>query len=198
MDMLIGDVKRAPRWMQRSGFEWLGRCIQEPRRLMPRYGRNARALAMKLPVAIAASLLQRPHRGTSAQARSSDSGMVHLHVQGNLEASTAAAIDRTVDGCIEGGQLLVVHFSELSYASPEGLGALLDARQRLLAMGLSLTLAGVPARMKLLFSAWCLEPLFDEFRLERERFALGKRRVRRPAFAALLTKQPAVAMKGKG
>ena len=197
MDMLIGDVKRAPRWMQRSGLEWLGRCMQEPKRLMPRYGRNFRGLALKLPVAVAASFLQRPHRGPSALARSGDSGMVHLHVQGNLDASTAVAIDRTVEGCIEGGQLLILHLSELAYASPEGLGALLDARQRMLTMGLSLTLTGVPKRMKLLFSAWCLEPLFDEFRLERERFALGKRAARRSAFASLVSKETAVPVKLK-
>ena len=32
-----GDVKRAPRWMQKIGFEWLFRLIQEPKRLYPRY-----------------------------------------------------------------------------------------------------------------------------------------------------------------
>jgi N-acetylglucosaminyldiphosphoundecaprenol N-acetyl-beta-D-mannosaminyltransferase len=30
-------VSRAPRWMQRSGLEWLFRTIQEPRRLAWRY-----------------------------------------------------------------------------------------------------------------------------------------------------------------
>ena len=33
-------VKQAPRWIQRSGFEWLYRTIQEPRRLFLRYLRN--------------------------------------------------------------------------------------------------------------------------------------------------------------
>jgi len=77
----------------------------------------------------------------------------------------------------------------LKYASAEGLGALLDARQRLLASGLSLTLAGVPARMKVLFSAWCLEPLFDEFRLEGERFALGQKASQVTRFATLVGKE---------
>lgn len=30
---LSGDIKRAPRWMQRCGMEWLWRLIQEPTRL---------------------------------------------------------------------------------------------------------------------------------------------------------------------
>lgn len=35
--VVIGDKKRAPQWMQRSGLEWLFRFIQEPKRLFKRY-----------------------------------------------------------------------------------------------------------------------------------------------------------------
>ena len=197
MDMLVGDVQRAPVWMQRSGLEWLGRCLQEPARLFPRYARNFSGLALKLPLALMAQFLQRPHRGPSAVNRSGDAGIVHLHLQGNLESETSPALNRTVNGCIAEGQLLVVHMQDLAYASPEGLGALLDARQRLLAMGLSLTLAGVPARLKLLFSAWCLEPLFDEFKLERERFALDNKAKKSAQFARLVGKDSRVAVESE-
>ena len=37
LDFITGRVKRAPRWMQRSGMEWLYRLAQEPRRLAWRY-----------------------------------------------------------------------------------------------------------------------------------------------------------------
>lgn len=36
-DVVAGKTARAPRWMQRLGFEWLFRFIQEPRRLWRRY-----------------------------------------------------------------------------------------------------------------------------------------------------------------
>ncbi|MFC5512260.1 WecB/TagA/CpsF family glycosyltransferase [Massilia jejuensis] len=36
-DVAIGRVKRAPRWMQRAGLEWLYRFLQEPRRMFRRY-----------------------------------------------------------------------------------------------------------------------------------------------------------------
>lgn len=36
-DFHSGRVKQAPRWMQRSGLEWLFRLCTEPRRLGPRY-----------------------------------------------------------------------------------------------------------------------------------------------------------------
>ena len=36
-DVVAGLVKRAPRWMQRSGLEWLYRLFQEPQRMWKRY-----------------------------------------------------------------------------------------------------------------------------------------------------------------
>lgn len=36
-DFVAGKVKRAPRWMQNIGLEWLFRLIQEPKRLWKRY-----------------------------------------------------------------------------------------------------------------------------------------------------------------
>ncbi|RQW45495.1 WecB/TagA/CpsF family glycosyltransferase [Novosphingobium sp. LASN5T] len=36
-DFHSGDVKRAPRWMRKTGFEWLHRLLSEPRRLWRRY-----------------------------------------------------------------------------------------------------------------------------------------------------------------
>lgn len=36
-DVIAGQVRRAPLWMQKSGLEWLFRVIQEPRRMWKRY-----------------------------------------------------------------------------------------------------------------------------------------------------------------
>lgn len=36
-DFYAGEVARAPRWMHRSGLEWLHRLLSEPRRLWRRY-----------------------------------------------------------------------------------------------------------------------------------------------------------------
>ena len=36
-DLLTGRVRQAPRWVQRSGLEWLFRLSQEPKRLTRRY-----------------------------------------------------------------------------------------------------------------------------------------------------------------
>ena len=49
LHVLAGRVPRAPRWVQRTGLEWAFRTFMEPRRLAPRYVRNA---CRALPIAI--------------------------------------------------------------------------------------------------------------------------------------------------
>jgi N-acetylglucosaminyldiphosphoundecaprenol N-acetyl-beta-D-mannosaminyltransferase len=46
-DFQSGRVKQAPRWMQRSGLEWIYRLGCEPRRLAKRYFRNNPLFALK-------------------------------------------------------------------------------------------------------------------------------------------------------
>lgn len=45
LDMLVGERRRAPRWVQRAGLEWVFRAAQEPARLGPRYLRDIRRFA---------------------------------------------------------------------------------------------------------------------------------------------------------
>lgn len=49
LDVEAGLVRRAPRWLQRAGLEWLFRLLQDPRRLLRRYVvGNARFAALLL------------------------------------------------------------------------------------------------------------------------------------------------------
>jgi len=41
IDFLAGEQKRAPVWMQKSGFEWLHRMCSQPKRLVRRYAKDA-------------------------------------------------------------------------------------------------------------------------------------------------------------
>src|SRR5688500_4119927 len=40
IDFLAGRLARAPRWMQKSGTEWIFRLAQEPKRLLRRYAKD--------------------------------------------------------------------------------------------------------------------------------------------------------------
>lgn len=47
-DFHAGRVRQAPRWIQRSGFEWLFRLCTEPRRLGPRYLKTNPSFAVRV------------------------------------------------------------------------------------------------------------------------------------------------------
>lgn len=70
-DFHAGTKRMAPRWMQRSGLEWLFRLCAEPRRLWRRYLVTNSVFLGKLAVA----LLQRPLRAPAA-ARASEPASV--------------------------------------------------------------------------------------------------------------------------
>jgi len=55
---LCGRVQRAPRWMQRSGLEWVHRLAQEPTRLAGRYLRDGLPFALSLFTRAAAHRLR--------------------------------------------------------------------------------------------------------------------------------------------
>ncbi len=56
LDFIAGKAQRAPRWMQRSGLEWFHRMATDPRRLAPRYLRDA----LFLLKAVVGGVLRRP------------------------------------------------------------------------------------------------------------------------------------------
>lgn len=68
-DILVGDLRRAPAWVQALGLEWLFRLFQEPRRLGPRYlSSNSRFLVALLSY-MGARFLTRRRRTLAEQGR---------------------------------------------------------------------------------------------------------------------------------
>lgn len=60
LDFVAGLMKRSPKWMQKTGTEWIYRMAQEPKRLVGRYWANA-AFLLK---AVFASRFRRERRMT--------------------------------------------------------------------------------------------------------------------------------------
>ncbi len=48
IDFLAGTFQRAPAWMQKSGTEWIFRMLQEPKRLVSRYGKDVRVFTLAI------------------------------------------------------------------------------------------------------------------------------------------------------
>ena len=63
IDFIAGTTKRAPKWMQRSGLEWVFRLLQEPRRLFKRYANYL----LWFSIGIANQWYEMSHSGTPAE-----------------------------------------------------------------------------------------------------------------------------------
>ena len=155
LDMIAGNLKRAPRWVQRLQLEWAFRMAQEPSRLLPRYARDAAAMMVHLPLGLFANRLQPGERRQ---------GSLQVDVQGTIRVVATPAklsgdvslwLVREARAAVLASQTLVVDMSATIRAEADGLGGLLEARRLLLGAGLWIWLAGMsnPVRRVLQFSA---------------------------------------------
>lgn len=163
-DILVGDTRRAPRWIQQCGLEWAMRFVQEPSRLGPRYLRDFIGLCAHLPLALAAAWMQRPYQGESRVTTVETPEVQHLYIHGKLSDNLNEVIDEAVSSSISKGQVVVIHLQNARLITPLGLGLLMDARRQMLDAGLSLSLSGLTMKTRLLLYAWCVQPLFDEWK----------------------------------
>lgn len=79
LDMLVGDKRRAPRWVQSVGAEWIVRAAQEPARLGGRYLGDARSFVPLLARARRTS--KKYQEGPSAHLRLAPGGLVEMTVR---------------------------------------------------------------------------------------------------------------------
>lgn len=162
-DILVGDTRRAPRWIQQCGLEWAMRMVQEPSRLAPRYARDFWGLFRRLPMALVADWIQRPYLGKSVVTTSNTPQVTHVFFHGKLDTEAATALQEATTASIEDGRIMVAHLDAAKEVTAAGFGVLLDARRQLLEAGLSLSLAGLNLKTRFLLHAWCVQALFDEW-----------------------------------
>lgn len=162
-EILVGDARRAPRWVQVCGLEWAMRFIQEPTRLGPRYFRDFVGLARKLPMTLVAGWTQRPYRGESRVSSVRTPQAMHVYLEGKLGAQSAPQILEAADNAAAHGLVAVLHLRDVKQITAAGMGVLMEVRRRLLDAGLTVSLAGLNFKQRFLLHAWCLQPLFDDW-----------------------------------
>ncbi|MGD0522091.1 MAG: WecB/TagA/CpsF family glycosyltransferase [Terracidiphilus sp.] len=162
-EILVGDVRRAPKWIQHCGLEWLMRLVQEPSRLGPRYVRDFMGLGRRLPMTLLSAWLQRPYLGQTRVTTASTPQVMHVYVHGKLCAGIGSELQAATNASIANGLVMVAHLQTTRQVTAAGLGILMDVRRQLLESGLSLSLAGLNFKLRLLLHAWCAQPLFDEW-----------------------------------
>jgi N-acetylglucosaminyldiphosphoundecaprenol N-acetyl-beta-D-mannosaminyltransferase len=162
-EILVGDVRRAPKWVQRVGLEWAMRFIQEPSRLGPRYLRDFTGLVRRLPLTLIAACLQRPFLADSHATTVNTPQGMHVYLHGRLCAHSVGDFRRASEASIASGLVMIVHMQGVKQITAAGLGVLMDVRRQLLDAGLTLSLSGLSFKQRFLLHAWCAQPLFDEW-----------------------------------
>ena len=125
IDFLAGTFQRAPEWMQKTGTEWIFRMMQEPKRLVSRYGKDLRVFTVAIlrqwwqlhswkkspahtsPVPIAADqfgkiVIQAPERLGAVEAKSLQTEWLRTVEKGNvfLDLANTAFVDSTGIGLL--------------------------------------------------------------------------------------------------
>jgi N-acetylglucosaminyldiphosphoundecaprenol N-acetyl-beta-D-mannosaminyltransferase len=162
-EIIVGDMRRAPGWIQKSGLEWAMRWVQEPARLGPRYLRDFFGFWRRLPIALLAAWMQRPYLGDSYVTTVTTPLVMQVYVHGKLSAEIAPALQLAAADSIESGVVMVVNLHDVKQMDAAGLGTLMGVRRKLLESGLTLSLAGLEFRHRFLLHAWLAHPLFDEW-----------------------------------
>jgi N-acetylglucosaminyldiphosphoundecaprenol N-acetyl-beta-D-mannosaminyltransferase len=154
LDMIAGKLARAPRWMQKTGMEWLFRAMQEPRRLAGRYLFDALALGRYLPQQMAATASQPKTSGPSRIIPTQLNDTVVIAIQGNLTGESLSEFERQARHAAEAGKHIVLDMTESGYFGPNTLGSLLQLMTSMRGRKLHLWLAGMrPHITRLLRSA---------------------------------------------
>ncbi|NNE11579.1 MAG: WecB/TagA/CpsF family glycosyltransferase [Ilumatobacter sp.] len=125
LDMLTGERRRAPGWMQRAGLEWLFRAAQEPGRLGPRYAADVRVFGPRLARELRAARARRDDGGVQLE---SDPDVVRI-VLGPSDDPARADYDRAV-GHLDGGATVRVAVTDDAALSDIAASALIGLLQR--------------------------------------------------------------------
>lgn len=92
-NFIAGAVNRAPRWMRRSGTEWIYRIIQEPGRLWKRYFIGL----FKFNYMVLGALLNRPRKGGAELVRDEGPGIWRTTSRGRFSPRALAELLAAAD-----------------------------------------------------------------------------------------------------
>jgi exopolysaccharide biosynthesis WecB/TagA/CpsF family protein len=143
LDFLTGVQRRAPRWMQRSGTEWLHRTFSEPGRFVPRYTRDFVRFVPQL-VREAVQSRPRPERYATAVGAHFGARRNKVGRQGRLRLDgTALGWDHQDSAGSCPGQAVVVDIRGRTFLDQQELAELVVLAKRLALDGRELILTSV-------------------------------------------------------
>ncbi len=146
IDFLSGQMRRAPRWMQRTGCEWLFRLAQEPRRLYRRYGKDlwvfGRAFLpqwWQLQLRRRRTIKEPPSQALFDPVE--PGACCVLTPPARLEMAAFRQISEMIELALRDGRDCILRMDEISFIDSSGVGLLIRLQKLLRASGRRLVLA---------------------------------------------------------
>lgn len=169
IDFLAGHMKRAPRWMQVIGFEWLFRMLQEPRRLVKRYAKDLFVFA---PIILRQWWMTRtttdtakatPPAASEHRVPEAPTACVELAMPVRFDAAEVAKIENAWLAGLNGNEeVIIIDASGADFVDSTGLGLLMRLQKRCRQSGKTLVLAKCSKAVRELLSLTRLDTLFTQ------------------------------------
>ena len=151
LEFLSDSIPRAPAWMQEHCLEWVYRMWNEPRRLGPRYLRDALWLSRNLTLEILRNwVTRRSHTGVRLSVDSI--GAIHIiRVAGAMAGPDLTRVAGVLSEAFDYGRPVVLDLAETSHIGADGFWILAGLLRRATERGCELWLTGLsPSLMRTL------------------------------------------------
>jgi N-acetylglucosaminyldiphosphoundecaprenol N-acetyl-beta-D-mannosaminyltransferase len=161
-DFVAGVTKRAPRWMQDTGLEWLHRLLQEPRRLWRRYAVDLVGFGFYfLWQWWVMRRLRRPVERVSTPVLKVVGETTILNVTGSLDASNHGAFAELADAALSQRPYLVINLAQAEFLDSSAIGTLVALTKKARGAGGNVWLAATPPALTRILSMLRLEQFLD-------------------------------------
>ncbi|MFN7137789.1 MAG: WecB/TagA/CpsF family glycosyltransferase [Limisphaerales bacterium] len=166
IDFIAGTARRAPRWMQKSGLEWVFRLLQEPRRLFKRYAKDmfcfSRAIVRQWWELRHSSNTPVSNRVTTARTAQT---WQRVKLPKRLDIDTVRRDTLACEEALSNSRCCLLELNNIEFIDSTGMGLLIRLQKKSRITGRHLILV---APSKPVLSALRLMRLEDFFRIARD------------------------------
>jgi len=160
-DFIAGVTKRAPRWMQQSGLEWIYRLIQQPSRLWKRYITDLFGFGYFF---LWQWWIMRQKASTSPILPTSELLTVRetviINVQGRVDRSNQNAFAEKAYRALAEQPYLILNLAQTDFLDSSAIGTLVALCKQARERGGNLWLTNVPRTISQVFSLLRLDQFF--------------------------------------
>ena len=164
LDFVAGHIRRAPEWMQRSGFEWLYRLLQEPRRLFRRYVIDLVIFSSYfLRQFWTMRLVPRSSHQHTAAYLNITKGKAVINLCGCLTMHSLDTFHQVAQQALKASPHILVNLAQIEFLDSSAIGAFLELGKQARSADGELSLTAVPARIHQTLALLKLEQLFPVY-----------------------------------